>query len=523
MLCARLTLRWHAGINSPALPSENGSLSSLCSASICVLSLEQFSNSVLSLRFKTPRLSAVCSGMWVQGGGGRRVFPPSKNSWTSRVKSKLRSWVIPNHWVKYDNNKSWHLQSMLSKYFCGMFPASPHLTLVTLTLLYGWENGSAERLVICPRTKQLANMVARTWLRHPHMYPRRCFSSVALEAWAGQQGSREICDCLVCWAAHHGATLSTAGKNARRRLFSGTALVQPTTCHRTDSGKNGPHHWNTAKITAEFTLACSLLSHIFLQITGNQQNQGSNDVLKLSIEIGVGVRPAHQWFLFLCVESPVKSIPVTSGSSKRFKTDQCSRARFWNPTWGRCLRLPLARERLGTNLAKSLLSEPLVELLPQNVDGLCPFASSWCLHTWAPQRARTKFKLNFIYCRLGSDGSRHIVTGSSSSQGGVRVGSSSQPLWAMVQDSRVCWENEVCTVVCRENKAGALRGCPQPGPPTSEEPSTLWAVTWFHQCDGTRSSFAGVAILRLICNFVMVSYLRRIISIKTYICIFFTY
>lgn len=49
----RFSLRWRTDINYPPLQSENNSFLSLCLVVISLLSLEQFSNSIPSLQFKS--------------------------------------------------------------------------------------------------------------------------------------------------------------------------------------------------------------------------------------------------------------------------------------------------------------------------------------------------------------------------------------------------------------------------------------------------------------------------------------
>lgn len=110
------------------------------------------------------------------------------------------------------------------------------------------------------------------------------FSSMALEVHAGyggEQGDLWLSCLLSCPTRSHYQHSRKICQKAS--FFSDVALVQPPTCYLTDLSKNWPHHWNIAKITSELTLDYSLLWHKFLQITGNQQNQVSNDALKISI------------------------------------------------------------------------------------------------------------------------------------------------------------------------------------------------------------------------------------------------
>lgn len=66
--------------------------------------------------------------------------------------------------------------------------------------------------------------------------------------------------------------------------------------------------------------------------------------------------------------------------------------------------------------------------------------------------------LQFYLLQASADGNGKIITGYNSSQDGVNVGRDSRPLWANLYDAKVFCKNEVCAVVWRENRAGALSG-----------------------------------------------------------------
>lgn len=226
-------------------------------------------------------LSAVCPGLQVERGGSGVPCPP-------RIQGPVE--------FKVERGGGWFQTSVLSvtvitadiyRVCCPSisvrtFPSSSHLTLIAIALLYWCENEGTEGLVICSEDK-IAGQRGGQDLAAPPTYV-----SVS-QAWhwrhmRGLEESREIFDYVVCWAAQRGALISTPEKYDKRPLFfSDAALGQPPTCHLTDSSKNWSRHWNTAKITSELTLDYSLLWHKFLQITGNQQNQVSNDALKISI------------------------------------------------------------------------------------------------------------------------------------------------------------------------------------------------------------------------------------------------
>lgn len=181
----RLTLRWHKGKNCPPLQSEKDSTLCLCLAAISLLSLEQFSNSIPSLLFKTLWVLCVQD---MSTEGRKWCSLPSKNSGTSWVESRKRRWVIPNQCVKCDSNNSWHYRVCCPSISVRTFPSSSHLTLVAITLLYWWESEGTEGLVICPggQNSWLA------WWPGFGCTAHKCisFSSMALEAHAGHGGEQ---------------------------------------------------------------------------------------------------------------------------------------------------------------------------------------------------------------------------------------------------------------------------------------------------------------------------------------------
>lgn len=232
------------------------------------------------------------------------------------------------------------------EYFCGMFPASPHLTLVTIILLYWWESGSAGRLVICPRTRRLANMAARIWLHHSwQWYPRPAAVS---QAWrwrlgqagraAGQQGGREVCDSFVCWAAQQGVS------HCRKQCQEASFFWQSSS-----PACNFPSYRLGQKLAASLKYGknyCRIHTCLFIvmaHISPNRRQSAESGVKRCCKALCWNWccgRGPHQQFLFLSVERPVES---NSFDLREFQTVQnrsVQRGKILKSHLRGCLHLP---------------------------------------------------------------------------------------------------------------------------------------------------------------------------------------